>query len=262
MARAPRTIAESGYYHVTARGNGKQAIFEDEEDRYSFLNLFRKVMKADGVGIIAWCLMDNHVHLILHDERFRLSHAMQVLLSQYARYFNRKAGHVGHVFQERYSASPIEDDAYLIAAIRYLHANPAKAGIGSIDGYRWSSYEEYAVPGASTFDIADTSLVLDMLGGPMGFTQLFRETLDSRGLRTFEVKDSELSPIERTKRLAEPVLRKRNLTSPGEVKGLPRAMRDQVVRELHGAGISIRQIELLTGIGRGSIARAVKQRSM
>ena len=176
------------------------------------------------------------------------------LLSQYARYFNRKAGHVGHVFQERYSASPIEDDAYLIAAIRYLHANPAKAGIGSIDGYRWSSYEEYAVPGASTFDIVDTSLVLDMLGGPMGFNQLFRETLDSRELRTFEVKDSELSPIERTKRLAEPVLRKRNLTSPGEVKGLPRAIRDQVVRELHGAGISIRQIELLTGIGRGHCA--------
>lgn len=166
MTRGPRAVAASGYYHVVVRGNGKQVIFEDDEDRYRFLNLMRHAMRAGDIHIIAWCFMDNHVHLIVHDEACRLSDAMHALLSPYARYFNKRSNHVGHVFQDRFSAAPIEDDAYLLRAVAYVHANPAKAGAGAMGQYRWSSYDEYAHPGASEFKVVDSDLVLSMLGGP------------------------------------------------------------------------------------------------
>lgn len=174
MTRGPRAVAASGYYHVVVRGNGKQVIFEDDEDRYRFLNLMRHAMRAGDIHIIAWCFMDNHVHLIVHDEACRLSDAMHALLSPYARYFNKRSNHVGHVFQDRFSAAPIEDDAYLLRAVAYVHANPAKAGAGPMDQYRWSSYNEYAHPGASEFEVVDSNLVLSMLGGPAGFVRFSR----------------------------------------------------------------------------------------
>ena len=121
-------------------------------------------MRAGDIHIIAWCFMDNHVHLIVYDEACKISDAMHALLSPYARYFNKRSNHVGHVFQDRFSAAPIEDDAYLLRAVAYVHANPAKAGAGPMDQYRWSSYDEYAHPGASEFEVVDSDLVLSMLG--------------------------------------------------------------------------------------------------
>ena len=173
--RVARRESESGYYHVVARGNGKQIIFESDDDRATFVRMLEESASAADVGIIAWCLMGNHVHLVLEDAGSRMSDAMRTLLARYARYFNERTGHVGHVFQERFFSEPIEGDSYLLAAVRYVHLNPERAGVCSAGEYRWSSYGEYVgVP-----VITDTSIVLDMVGGPEGFARFCGERSDT-----------------------------------------------------------------------------------
>lgn len=129
MANAPRRRSETGVYHVVVRGNGRQVLFYDDADRQAFLAMLARRTSDAGMSIWAWCLMSNHVHMLLEDQLNELSHAMQMLLTGYARYFNDKTGHVGHVFQQRFFSEPIESDRYLMAAVRYVHINPEKDGI-------------------------------------------------------------------------------------------------------------------------------------
>ena len=171
MSRIARQIAESGFYHVIFRGNGKQLLFEDDVDRSCFLQLLRDKASENDVAIIAWCLMSNHAHLLLDDPSQKLSHSMHALATAYAKRYNEKTGHVGAVFQGRFASIPISNECQMLQAVRYIHENPAKAGISSVDAYPWSSYREYV--GVSC--IADTRRVLDMVGGREGFKHFCRD---------------------------------------------------------------------------------------
>ena len=130
MQRVWRTV--TGFYHVCARGVGKQLIFEGDEDRWEFLELMRECCREAGVTVIAWCLMGNHVHLVLADYEDAMSAAMHRLLLTYARRFNKRTGRTGHLFQNRFDRRSLDTDRYLMAAIRYVHANPQEAGIALI----------------------------------------------------------------------------------------------------------------------------------
>lgn len=141
MQRVWRTV--TGFYHVCARGVGKQLIFEGDEDRWEFLELMRECCREAGVTVIAWCLMGNHVHLVLADYEDAMSAAMHRLLLTYARRFNKRTGRTGHLFQNRFDRRSLDTDRYLMAAIRYVHANPQEAGIALIERYPWSSFAEY-----------------------------------------------------------------------------------------------------------------------
>ena len=101
MQRVWRTV--TGFYHVCARGTGKQLIFECDDDRWEFLELMRDCCREEGVTVIAWCLMGNHVHLVLADYEDRMSAAMHRLLLTYARRFNKRTGRTGHLFQNSLS---------------------------------------------------------------------------------------------------------------------------------------------------------------
>lgn len=135
MARPARAASESGYYHVVLRGNGKQLLFEDDIDRHAFVDMAAEQLAKRGIDVIAWCLMDNHVHLLLRDVDMQLSGAMHALATKYAQYFNRRNGHSGHVFQGRFGSFPVNDDAYMLEAVRYIHDNPAKAGVSAASEY-------------------------------------------------------------------------------------------------------------------------------
>ena len=243
--RAARRVSESGYYHVVVRGNGKQRLFENDEDRRFFLKLLREYAHACEIDIIAWCLMDNHVHLIFCDCAGRLSEAMGKMAMRYARWFNARSGHVGHVFQGRFKSSPIERDQYLLEAVRYVHNNPSKAGVCDAEDYPWSSYHEYA----GTPEYAKTEVVLDMLGGPEGFSQFCREDPSVEYLFVEGVR----IPDEEAGNVAGRVLGDVGFS---EVKSLSREKRDELLRELRASRLSVRQIERLTGIGAKTITRA------
>lgn len=157
MPRTGRVVSLTGYNHIIARGNGGICIFEDDEDRYRMLTLFEDKLVGNGVGVTAWCLMSNHFHLMVDDPHEKISSCMSGVLTSYAMYFNRKTDRVGHLFQDRFTNIPVENDVQAISLADYIHMNPVKAGISAVDTYRWSSYRAYAY-GYDGFGFCDPGL--------------------------------------------------------------------------------------------------------
>lgn len=140
MPRRARRLAESGIYHVMMRGVNRDAIFLEEEDGAQFLHALARTKELSGCQVLAYCLMPNHVHLVLRTGDESIGTVMKRLGVRYAGWFNRKYGRVGHVFQDRFRSEPVEDDAYLVSLIRYVWANPVEAGLArGTEEYRWSS---------------------------------------------------------------------------------------------------------------------------
>jgi putative transposase len=144
MPRQMRKLSESKIYHVMIRGNEKKDIFLDDEDRARFLFTIREKNKEKKWHIYAYCLMSNHVHLLINEGTDAISVIMQRINISYAYYFNKKYKRVGHLLQDRYRSENIEDDSYLLAAARYIHNNPVKGGmVERALQYRWSSLKYY-----------------------------------------------------------------------------------------------------------------------
>ena len=141
MARPLRIEFEGALYHVTSRGNARQPIFMSDKDRSDFLDTL-----ADVVGRYRWichayCLMDNHYHLVAETPEANLSRGMRQLNGVYTQVFNRRHGRVGHLFQGRYKAVLVEKESYLLELARYVVLNPVRAGLVSHPGdWKWSSY--------------------------------------------------------------------------------------------------------------------------
>ena len=250
MARGPRVRSEAGIYHITMRGNGRQHLFEVEGDRRVFLLYLTRSLAYTSISLIAWCLMGNHVHLLIEDPNDEMSDALQRLGCAYASHFNRFTGHVGSVFQGRFGSVPITSDRQLLQVVRYIHDNPLKAGVEEPSTYEWSSYRSYAgdeVP--SYFPDVDTRRVMDLLGEAEGFAEFSRDDsyagyVERRG--TFVSDEDVLAAARDT--LGEVDL--------NGIKQLPPNKRRPLLQALRNAGLTIRQIERVTGIGRSTISHS------
>lgn len=118
-----RAKSESNIYHVMARGDGRQIVFENDEDRKLFLALLRNRKQQDA-PIFAWCLMDNHFHLVIQASLPVLSLMMQQIMSQYATSFNTRHQHTGHIFNQRFKSEPINDDSYFLTGRQIRASKP------------------------------------------------------------------------------------------------------------------------------------------
>jgi len=145
MPRQSRKISSSKIYHVMIRGNERKDIFHDNEDKTKFIEILFSKNNDNQYSIYAYCLLDNHVHLLINEEMDGISRIMKRINTSYAYYFNKKYNRVGHLFQDRFKSEAIEDGNYLLAAIRYIHNNPIKAKlVTNLSEYKWSSYNDYA----------------------------------------------------------------------------------------------------------------------
>jgi REP element-mobilizing transposase RayT len=143
MTRPLRIQFEGATYHVFSKGNMGEIIFRDNHDKGTFLIWLGKGAEKYQVDIYAYCIMENHYHLLIQTQKSNLSEFMHFLLSSYASYISMK-GWEGHVFARRYSALLVEEEAYLLVVSRYVHLNPVAAGIVKIpEDYYWSSYSSY-----------------------------------------------------------------------------------------------------------------------
>lgn len=245
MPRVAREVSPTGYYHVMMRGSGRMLLFEDDADRLRFVDLLRDMSEEHSVVLVAWCLMANHVHLVVFDDRGELSAAMHSVATAYASYFNMRSGHVGAVFAGRFKSVAVESESQLLAAVRYVHDNPAKAGVCPRDEYRWSSYHEYV----GEADVADTSVVLDMLGGVEGFVALSESAVPSGYCFRCGALISDEDALDVARAATYPVELDR-------IKALDAASRARLLAALRGSGLTVKQIERLTGVGRYTIDRA------
>ncbi len=145
MARPLRIEFPGAVYHVTARGNGRMAIVADDGDRQGFVDLLASIVERFGWRCYAYCLMDNHYHLLIETPEANLSRGMRQLNGVYTQRFNRRHDHVGHLFQGRFKSILVEQQAYLLEVCRYVVLNPVRAAmVPSADRYRWSSYRATA----------------------------------------------------------------------------------------------------------------------
>lgn len=141
MARPLRIEFAGALYHLTSRGDGREAIFLDDDDRKLFLEGLAEVVRDCNWAIHAYCLMDNHYHLLVETPEGNLARGMRQLNGVYTQRFNRKHGRVGHVFQGRYKAILVQEDAYLLELSRYIVLNPVRAGMACNPAeWPWSSY--------------------------------------------------------------------------------------------------------------------------
>jgi putative transposase len=141
MARKPREDVPGVVHHVTARGNRQQLIYLNDEDRELYLMLLGQAVKRYRWCCLAYCLMDNHVHLLIETPDGGLGRGMQLLHGLYAETFNKRHGRSGHLFQGRYGAKRIESDEQLWVTARYIAMNPVEAGLcGEPEAWVWSSH--------------------------------------------------------------------------------------------------------------------------
>jgi len=143
MPRAWRTFEEGRTYHVYNRVGGGLMPFTDEELAKTFVGLFRKVMKQDGVVVLGWCLLGNHYHLVLRQGAVPLSRSMKALQQGVTRAHNLRDRIFGPLWQGRFKAKDVEDEGYLTRLVAYVHLNPVKAGLAErVDEYRWSGHRD------------------------------------------------------------------------------------------------------------------------
>ena len=144
MTRPLRIEYPGAYYHVTSRGNERKNIFINKVDRNSFLSYLKSAHLRYGAEIHAFCLMNNHYHLLLETPKGNLSQIMRHINGAYTNYFNIRHKRRGHLFQGRYKAILVEADSYAGELSRYIHLNPVRAGMVDIpEKYGWSSYQYY-----------------------------------------------------------------------------------------------------------------------
>lgn len=248
MPRPARQHSESGIYHVMLRGINRELIFRDDEDRERFLNCLAVAKALSDCRILAYCLMSNHMHLVLRTGAEDVGQVVKRFTVRYVGWHNRKYGRVGHLFQDRFKSRPVDDDEYLQTLLRYVWANPVEAGIvESAQDYRWGSLRLLGRPDT----VVDNAELMRLI--PLeSLWELARLPIPSEWV-------PRLSPGSRqslTDAEAAEVLR-----SLGERFGvrsldeLPLSARDRVLTELLDGGLSLRQAARVTGLSLAVVRR-------
>ena len=249
MPRMAREKSSTGLYHIVVRGINQQNIFEDNEDRQRFVERLAIVKKELKFELYAYCLMSNHVHLLLKQNKTDLSAIMKRIQTSYVYFFNWKYERCGHLFQDRYKSECIEDDAYFYTVIRYIHQNPVKAGMSTIDNYKWSSYNDYI----KLSEITDTYFFLEMLGQDYQnrYINFMNEENEDKCL---EIEEKRKLTDEKAREAMRKISKLKNIM---DIQKLENLKRDKILNKCKEIdGISILQISRLTGINRGIIKSA------
>lgn len=251
LMRQARKVAESGFYHVVTKGEAVDLLFFSNDDRQQYVCNLAETRDEFDLQLHSYCLMSNHVHLLVEDPEYKLSAAMKQLNEQYAIHYKRRCSRTGHVFKNRYWSEPIESDAYLLCAMRYIHANPAVAGICKASAYEWSSAKDYL----GREGIANKTMLLDMLGGRDGFIQFSNKEL----LPAKSFPESGLTHHLRP----DEVMRIAQSIAPGcdNSASLSKSEQNDVIKKLHASGLSITQIMFVTSLSRGRIRGAITHAS-
>ena len=251
MARHNRTPSKTGCYHVMLRGNDKMDIFLDDQDRATFLKILDKKNKEVGCDIFAYCLMDNHIHLVIRENMQEeslkpISLLMKKIGISYVYYFNAKYERLGTLFQDRFKSEIIENDRYVLAAVRYTLQNPWKAGIvKKIEDYKWSSVNEY-LNGKSI--ITDINFVYSYFGSEND-KNIFQKFLYENGKEKFiDIKSNRLDHIKYVNKVWN-CLKDKDLSVEDSVKKLRKI-----------TSISTRMISKVTGIHRLKVIKILREK--
>ena len=250
MPRTARKKSKTGVYHVTLRGINRQQIFIDAEDAERFLQAVSDSRAISEFTLYAYCLMGNHVHLVLKEGNEPLEQIIKRIGVRFVYWYNWKYKRSGHLFQDRYGSEPVEDDVYLIAVVRYVHRNPVKAGICKrCEDYPYSSIQEY----------------LDLRKAPYTQTEDIKAMMEGEDLETFfntptefeclEIAESGRKTDEEAREIMKGICK---CNQPSAFQKLPYEKQVRAIERMREE-LSIRQIARITGVST-EIVRKYKAR--
>jgi REP element-mobilizing transposase RayT len=250
MPRQSRQLANSGIYHVMLRGVNRDAIFLDDEDYERFLHTLVLVKTASGCQLLAYCLMSNHVHLVIRAAGEPISSVMKRLGVRYANWFNRKYGRVGHLFQSRFASLPVENDSYLVTLVRYVWNNPVVAGlVAAPEQYRWSSRRH----------LARDSVVVDHhhLGNllPEGGLKELATFVPRDAIDPVDDFGTGPAPAPTDAQVAELLRRTCGARNPSDFRELEMQLQQRTIRDLRTRSVPYARIARVTGLSISRVRR-------
>ena len=251
MPRIARQFSQSDVYHIIIRGNDKQDIFYDDDDRFLFKDRMKESKEKFKYQIYSYCLMSNHVHLLIRVNKEFLSKVMQSLVMRYSIYFNKKYNRVGHVFQDRYYSKKVEEPKYFLTVCKYIHRNPEKAGIEKTENYYWSSYKEYIFKEK----IINKKVIMHYFNNNIKEFQKFM--LDNDDIEQIcNLSEYELITKLSDQDISEIIYKKYNLPNPSDIILLKSCEREKIIKELcQIQGTNINQIARVSRITAYQIKR-------
>ena len=255
MPRQCRNTSDSGVYHVMLRGNNKQDIFEYQNDYLKFQDLLYQKCHPQDFNhkplppcciVYAYCLMPNHVHLLIQEKGERISDCIKSIAISYAQYYNIKYEHSGHLFQGRFRSEPVNNWDYFLTLLRYIHQNPVAGGLAlRVKLYPWSSWDEYENLSSCPMPFCSVSSVLSRIS-----LEALSELVDEPLPKTSKILDYN---NETTIRLSEDKIREFickdcGVQNPKDIQSYPKHERCSILKKIRDFGGSIRQISRITGI--------------
>jgi REP element-mobilizing transposase RayT len=239
------------------RGINRQTIFFEEDDYQRYLETIDRFVADEEAVVLGYCLMSNHVHLLIQEENTAISKIMKRIGTSYAYWYNQKYERSGHVFQDRFMSESVEDDSYLLTVIRYIHQNPVKAGIVTkADDYIWSSCRSYYGKREYVSGLTKTALILGM------FAETTSQAIENFRLFNDEINEDKCLEESSAKYLpdSEAIKIMTNLNNNQPISTLstmPKAERDLLLQRFKETeGLSLRQIARITGLGYQIVNRA------
>src|SRR4051794_20537722 len=253
MPRKARKKSNTGIYHIMLRGINKQSIFEDDEDRLKFLETLKKYKAISMYTIYSYCLMDNHIHLLMKESEESISEAVKRISASYVYWYNMKYERCGHLFQERFKSENVENPTYFLTVLRYIHQNPIKAGLAkNVFECKWTSINEY-IKKVKIVDI-DRGLNLfssDRRKAIQWFVEFMNESNEDQCL------DDHVKVRLSDKEVRE-YLYKLGITNISKLQQMEKEERDSLLARMKGLnGVTIRQLSRITGISKSVIHRVL-----
>lgn len=251
MPRQAREKSSSGIYHVMLRGINRQNLFENNADRQRFIDTIGYYKTISGYNLYGYCLMSNHVHLLVREADESISMAIKRISSSFVYWYNQKYNRCGHLFQERYKSEAVESEGYFLTVLRYIHQNPVRAGIvKEMEQYPWSSYLEYL----GKVNITDVDFALDIFSANRDKAiELFKKHSNEESEeQCLEIRENLRIPDEEI----ISYMKKLGIQTISQLQRLEKKKRNEVIKELKKIeGISIRQMARITGISKSVISR-------
>ena len=256
MPRKPRIFSPTGIYHIILRSINQHIIFEEDADYLKMLYILSDSKRTFDIDIYAYCLMDNHVHLLIHSSEEHLSSFFQSLGTRFVRWYNTKYSRSGHLFQDRYYSVPVVQDQQFLSTLVYIHNNPVKSSLCRYPSeYRWSSYNAFY---GQKNPLVNTSFSFTIAGSKDLLLRFF-----STDSTSFD--DSQVQPaLEKTRQFLPDkdalIIFKEvtKLSSTSEAVNLPRRLRNEYMGILHEKGLTQKQIARLMDVSISTVKRYSK----
>lgn len=252
MSKKNRTPSQTSIYHIIFRGINQQIIFEEDYDYTRFLQILGQTQQNHPFELYAYCLMDNHIHLLIKAESLEtLETIVKSFTASFVFWYNAKYKRSGHLFQARFYSEAVESTTYFLNAIRYIHNNPVNACITNDPNcYAWSSSRYYSHAISNNTISINTQTAIDICGSNDALLRFLSAPNNDQCLDVaqpnYHVDDESAKDI---------ILQFSGCTSLNEFILLPHEKQTELIREFRQSRLSIRQISRLCGISRRTIER-------